>query len=82
MQNAFWALNFDLLKFDEADRFEYEGERAMKTLKIIVLIIVVWNIFVVVSTSVLDKIDPYYAVQQNEHELTEEELIAVCLFLY
>ena len=50
----------------------------MKVVKIVVLIIVVWNVFTVASALVLDKIDPYYAVLQKEHELTEDELIAVC----
>ena len=50
----------------------------MKVVKIIVLIIVVWNIFAAGSALVFDKIDPYYSVQQKENELTEEELNAVC----
>ncbi|MBQ4517690.1 MAG: hypothetical protein II997_03785 [Clostridia bacterium] len=50
----------------------------MKIVKIVILIIVVWNVFAAGSALVLDKIDPYYAVQQKENELTEEELNAVC----
>ena len=55
-----------------------KGKRVMKVVKIIVLIIVVWNVFSAGSALVLDKIDPYYSVQQKENELAEEELNAVC----
>lgn len=55
-----------------------EGEKVMKVVKVVVLIIVVWNIFATGSALVLDKVDPYYAVQQKENELTVDELNAVC----
>ena len=47
----------------------------MKVLKIAVLIIVVWNIFAAGSALLLDLVDPYYAVQQKENELTVFEEI-------
>ena len=55
-----------------------EGEKVMKVVKVVALIIVVWNIFAAGSAIVLDKVDPYYAVQQKENELTVDELNAVC----
>lgn len=59
-------------------KFKSERERTMKIVKIIVLMIVIWNIFAAGSALVLDKIDPYYSVWQQEHELTEDELFAIC----
>ena len=50
----------------------------MKVLKIAVLIIVVWNVFAAGSAFLLDIVDPYYAVQQKENELTVDELNAAC----
>lgn len=55
-----------------------EGEKAVKVAKIAVLIIVVWNIFAAGSAIVLDLVDPYYAVQQKENELTVDELNTAC----
>ena len=50
----------------------------MKLVKIVVYIIIAWNVFAIASAMVLDVIDPYYAVHQNEYKLTEEEIIAEC----
>ena len=44
----------------------------------ILLFIVIRNIAVVARCFVLDKIDPYYAVQQSKDEMTKDEVLDVC----
>lgn len=54
----------------------------MKTVRRIVIfavmLVAIWNIVVVIRCFALDKNDPYYAVDHESHELSENELLAVC----
>ena len=58
------------------------GDRAMKTVKRVVIfavmLVAIWNIVVVIRCFALDKNDPYYAVDHESRELSENELLAVC----
>ena len=44
----------------------------------VVLLVAIWNIVVVAGCFVLDRIDPYYAVEQERRNLSEEEMLAAC----
>ena len=43
-----------------------------------VLLVAIWNIVVVAGCFVLDRTDPYYAVEQERCNLSEEEMLAAC----
>lgn len=53
-------------------------KKVKRAVGFMLMLIVIWNIVVVASCFVLDKIDPYYATMQTEDELTKDELLAVC----
>ena len=53
-------------------------KKVKRPVAFLLMLIGIWNIVVVASCFVLDKIDPYYATMQTEHELTKDELLAVC----